>query len=68
MANDPATIDDSEEPWDAQRPCPVDGKDVFAPFNNDVWRYVDRVNSWATVEPANDYTILSLFAFMRADV
>ena len=29
---------------------------------------VDRVNSWPTVEPANDYTILSLFALMRADV
>ncbi len=64
--NDPASIDDSEEPWDAQRPCPADGKDVFAPFNNEVWRYVDRVNSWSTVEPANDYTILSLMAFMRA--
>ncbi len=64
--NDPAAVDDSEAPWDAQRPCPADGKDVFAPFNNDAWRYVDRVNSWATVEPANDYTILSLFAFMRA--
>ena len=43
-------------------PCPPDGKNPFRPFDQSNWRYVDRVASWATVEPADDYSILPFIA------
>ncbi len=46
-------------------PCPPDGKNPFRPFDQDGWRYVDRVASWATVEPANDYSSLAFLAFVQ---
>jgi hypothetical protein len=48
--------------------CPVDGVDVFAPFNgnnvngNDAV-YQDNVQSFSTVEPAIDLTASSPLAF-----
>jgi len=35
----------------------------FAPFNNAAAGYEDNVVSWPSVEPADDYTAASLFAF-----
>ena len=35
----------------------------FAPFNNATVGYEDNVVSWPSVEPADDYTAASLFAF-----
>jgi endoglucanase len=35
----------------------------FAPFNNTTAGYEDNVVSWPSVEPADDYTAASLFAF-----
>ena len=46
-------------------PCPTDGKNPFRPFDQDGWRYVDRVASWSTVEPANDYSSLAFLAFVQ---
>ncbi len=46
-------------------PCPADGKNPFRPFDQLGWRYVDRVASWATVEPANDYSSLAFLAFVQ---
>ena len=46
-------------------PCPPDGKNPFRPFDQTGWRYVDRVASWATVEPADDYSILPFIAFVQ---
>ena len=37
----------------------------FSHFDQPNWHYVDRLASWATVEPALDYTSLSLFAFVE---
>ena len=46
-------------------PCPPDGKNPFRPFDQTDWRYVDRVASWATVEPADDYSILPFIALVE---
>jgi endoglucanase len=35
----------------------------FAPFNTATAGYEDNVVSWPSVEPADDYTAASLFAF-----
>ena len=35
----------------------------FAPFNTATAGYEDNVVSWLSVEPADDYTAASLFAF-----
>jgi endoglucanase len=45
--------------------CPPGGKNPFRPFDQTGWRYVDRVASWATVEPADDYSILPFIAFVQ---
>jgi hypothetical protein len=39
------------------------GAGQFAPFNNAAAGYEDNVVSWPSVEPADDYTAASLFAF-----
>ncbi|HEY6567640.1 MAG TPA: glycoside hydrolase family 9 protein, partial [Actinomycetota bacterium] len=44
--------------------CPPGGANPFAPFNLANWRYIDRVQSWSTVEPSLDYTAMSFFAFV----
>jgi endoglucanase len=50
---------------DQAPPCPPDGKNPFRPFDQADWRYVDRVASWATTEPANDYSSLAFLAFVQ---
>jgi hypothetical protein len=35
----------------------------FSAFNNSSAAYEDNVLSWPSVEPADDYTAISLFAF-----
>jgi endoglucanase len=44
-------------------PCPPSGANPFAPFDVRGWRYIDRVQSWSTVEPSLDYTAMSMLAF-----
>jgi endoglucanase len=46
-------------------PCPADRKNPFRAFDRADWRYVDRVASWATTEPANDYSSLAFLAFVQ---
>ena len=48
-----------------RRPVRPTGKNPFRPFDQSDWRYVDRVASWATVEPADDYSILPFIAFVE---
>jgi endoglucanase len=51
---------------DGARPTPwPGGKDPFAPFNGNKVQHTDDVGSWATVEPANDYTIPTALIFAR---
>ncbi|MGD0239446.1 MAG: glycoside hydrolase family 9 protein [Streptosporangiaceae bacterium] len=45
---------------DGMRAC---GAGNFAPFNTKTAAYEDNVVSWPSVEPADDYTANSLFAF-----
>ena len=46
-------------------PCPADKKNPFRAFDQPDWRYVDRVASWATTEPANDYSSLAFLAAVQ---
>lgn len=51
---------------DGARPTPwPGGKDPFVPFNGNKMQYTDDVSSWATVEPAIDYTIPTAWIFAR---
>ncbi|MBA3947526.1 MAG: glycoside hydrolase family 9 protein [Herpetosiphonaceae bacterium] len=45
------------------RRCPPAGGDPFAVFNGHSARYEDNVRSWVTVEPTDDYTVLTILAF-----
>ncbi len=48
------------------RPTPwPGGKNPFAPFNGNGVQYTDDVSSWATVEPADDYTVPTVLIFAR---
>ena len=38
----------------------------FKPFNNSTVSYEDNVVAWPSVEPADDYTAISLLAFALA--
>jgi hypothetical protein len=49
---------------DGARPTPwPGGENPFEPFDGDNVRYMDDVGSWATVEPADDYTIPTALLF-----
>jgi hypothetical protein len=41
------------------------GNDPFAAFNGNGVYYMDDVGSWATVEPADDYTVPTVLIFAR---
>jgi hypothetical protein len=41
------------------------GKNPFAPFDGNGVQYTDDVGSWATVEPADDYTVPTILVFAR---
>jgi endoglucanase len=47
------------------RACPASGVDSFAKFNGHKAAYQDDVADWPTVEPADDYTVLSVLLFAR---
>lgn len=48
---------------DGARACPVDGIDLYKNFAGKKARYMDNVISWPTVEPALDYTVLTVLLF-----
>jgi hypothetical protein len=60
--NDPSQFSDLGVP-DGARACPPGGGDPFKPFSGHGGRYVDDVAAWPSVEPADDYTALSILAF-----
>jgi len=41
------------------------GRNPFTPFNGSGVQYTDDVGSWATVEPADDYTVPTVLIFAR---
>jgi hypothetical protein len=45
------------------RACPSSGGDVFAYANGHGAVYADSTGDWPTVEPADDYTVLSVLLF-----
>jgi endoglucanase len=45
------------------RPCPPDGSDPFKVFTGKGARYLDNVVAWPSVEPADDYTALTVLVF-----
>lgn len=50
---------------DTARPCPADGSDVFKEFKGKKSRYKDDVAAWPSVEPALDYSALTVLVFAR---
>ena len=47
------------------RKCPPAGGDPFRAFSGKGARYVDNVEDWPSVEPADDYTALTILVFAR---
>lgn len=47
------------------RKCPPDGSDPFKVFTGKGARYFDNVVAWPSVEPADDYTVLTVLVFAR---
>ncbi len=47
------------------RACPPDGSDPFKAFTGKGARYFDNVVAWPSVEPADDYTALTILVFAR---
>lgn len=47
------------------RACPPDGSDPFKVFTGKGARYLDNVVAWPSVEPADDYTTLTILVFAR---
>lgn len=45
------------------RTCPSGKSDPFNAFSGKGARYVDQVAAWASVEPADDYTVLTVVVF-----
>jgi endoglucanase len=45
------------------RDCPPGGGDPYKQFSGHGARYMDDARAWPSVEPADDYTVLSLLAF-----
>jgi endoglucanase len=69
-----ATVDGPASPSDLQdlggapdgaRACPSSSHDPFKPFDTKTVAYVDEVASWPSVEPALDYTALTILLFAR---
>jgi len=48
---------------DGAKKCPSDGVDIFKQFDHKSNRYFDNVSAWPSVEPADDYTVISLLMF-----
>ncbi len=47
------------------RVCPVDGADRFAAFTGKGVKYQDNAVDWPSVEPADDYTVISALLFAQ---
>jgi len=47
------------------RACPPGGGDPFNVFSGKGARYFDHISAWPSVEPANDYTALTLLVFAQ---
>jgi hypothetical protein len=60
--NSPDVFADLGFPEHARR-CPSHGGDRYRRFGGHGARYLDDVRSWPTVEPAIDYTALTMLAF-----
>ncbi len=45
------------------RKCPPGGGDAFRQFTGKGVRYLDNVIAWPSVEPADDYTSLTIVLF-----
>jgi endoglucanase len=50
---------------DGMRRCPARGGDAFKAYNGHGAAYQDNVVDWPSVEPADDYTVLSILLFAR---
>ncbi len=50
---------------DGMRACPASGGDAFKAFSGQGARYYDNVVAWPSVEPADDYTALSMLVFAQ---
>jgi endoglucanase len=48
--------------------CPNPAANPFSHFTGEGVEYMDNVIAWPSVEPADDYTVLSLLAFARASI
>jgi len=48
---------------DGMKTCPVGGGDAFSSFTGKGARYADNVEDWPSVEPADDYTSLTMLVF-----
>ncbi len=59
---DPANLADDGLPGGA-RACPPSGGDTFSYANGHGASYRDTTGDWPTVEPADDYTVLSVLLF-----
>jgi hypothetical protein len=59
---DPANLDGVGLPGGANA-CPPDGTDRFAALNGHGAVYQDSTGDWPTVEPSDDYTVLSVLLF-----
>ncbi len=60
--NDPSQFKGLGVPGNAND-CPPDGTDPYGAFTGHGGRYLDDVRAWPSVEPADDYTALTILAF-----
>jgi endoglucanase len=68
-----ATVDGPSDPSNfdglglqtGMRQCPANGADPFNAFSGKGARYLDNVIAWPSVEPADDYTALTILVFAR---
>ncbi len=49
---------------DGMKACPTDGVDRFSSYTGHSLRYIDDVRSWMSSEPADDYTMNGILAFI----
>lgn len=65
VVNGPSTPEEFEGMGrlEGQRRCPAGGGNPFAAFDGRGSKYVDDTGAWASVEPAIDYTALSVLLF-----
>jgi hypothetical protein len=62
--SDSSSFSNLEAP-DKARECSPDGGDPFKAFEGKGASYLDSISAWASVEPADDYTALTLLLFAQ---